>query len=213
MSSTITPLAPEARAAYSVFTIFPRRRYTADMLLQQLIPMQAHAAARAEHTRVWKDAAQQLTEAIDMVGKAVDAPLMFGRPVRRAACAITGDAIVAFEKAHTRFLPHDDHGRYTPEPGTEYPFSVSDIGRAAVQLLGPTWHAESLPWGVGAYIEEHGARQGYMLAVDGDGDLYLCDDARDGNRTYMTDASAADGLDTLATRVADLVLSRHTTTD
>ncbi|WP_031102400.1 hypothetical protein [Streptomyces sp. NRRL S-146] len=211
--NTATPLAPEARAAYGVFATFPRRRYAADMLVQRLIPMQAHASARAEHSRTWKDAARQLDGAVDAVGTAVDAPLVFGRPIRRAAVAIVVDAIVAFEKAHTRCLPHDDHGRYTPEAGTEYPFSVSDIGRAAVQLLGPDWHAESTPWGVGAFLQYQDEASGYLLLVDAegdpstDGDLYLADDSNSGSRTYLPGVSAADGLPALASLVADTVRS------
>ncbi|MFI1201681.1 hypothetical protein ACH4VR_19880 [Streptomyces sp. NPDC020883] len=211
--NTTTPLAPEARAAYGVFATFPRRRHAADMLVQRLIPMQAHASARAEHTRAWKDAAQQLADAIDTVGTAVDALFVFGRPIRRAAFAIILDAIVAFEKAHAAFLPCDDHGRYAPEPGTEYPFSVSDIGRAAVQILGPAWDAESTPWGVGAYLQHRDEVDGFLLCVDTegdpstDGDLYLADDADGGSRTYLPGVSAADGLPALASLIADTVRS------
>lgn len=166
MSSTLTPLAPEARAAYGVFATFPRRRSAADLLIERITLMQAYAAARAPYTRVWKEAASQLTGAIEATRTAVDTPLISGRPIRRAAVAIVVDAIVAFEKAHSRYLPHDDHGRYTPEPGTEYDFSVSDVGRAAVQILGPVWHAESTPWGVGAYLQLQDESDGYLLAVD-----------------------------------------------
>ncbi|WP_406153051.1 hypothetical protein OG217_05155 [Streptomyces sp. NBC_01023] len=209
MSSTLTPLAPEARAAYGVFATFPRRRSAADLLIERITLMQAYAAARAPYTRVWKEAASQLTGAIEATRTAVDTPLISGRPIRRAAVAIVVDAIVAFEKAHSRYLPHDDHGRYTPEPGTEYDFSVSDVGRAAVQILGPVWHAESTPWGVGAYLQLQDESDGYLLAVDteGDpsthGDLYLVDDM--GSRTYLPEACAADGLPALAELVATTV--------
>ncbi|WJV51718.1 hypothetical protein [Streptomyces flavofungini] len=116
------------------------------------------------------------------------------------------DAIVAFERAHAA-----DHGRHQPAPGTEYDFSISDIGRAAVQLLGTPWHAESLPWGVSAHIGEEGkSGGGYLLAVDEDGGLYIADDARGGSRTELDGASAADGLPALAARVADIVTSLHT---
>ncbi|GGW94772.1 hypothetical protein [Streptomyces noursei] len=211
--NTTTPLAPEARAAYGVFATFTRRRYAADLLIQRLIPMQVHALLRAEHSRAWKDAARQLDDAIDVVGTAVDAPIAFGRPIRQAAVAIILDTIVAFEEAHATCLPHDDHGRYTPEPGTEYPFSVSDIGRAAAQILGPDWHAESTPWGVGAFLQYQDETFGYMLLVDteGDpstnGDLYLTDDSNSGSRTYLPGVSAADGLPALASLVADTVRS------
>lgn len=217
--NTTTPLAPEARAAYGVFAAFPRRRYAADLLVQRLIPMRAHASARAEHTRAWKDAAQQLDGAVDAVDTAVDAPLVFGHPVRRAAVAIVLDAIVAFEKAHAAFLPLDDHGRYVPEPGTEYPFSVSDIGRAAVQILGPDWAAESTPWGVGAFLQYQDEAFGYLLLVDTDGaphahgDLYMADDSNNGSRTYLPGVTAADGLPALAARIADIVRDLHSAQD
>ncbi|MFE2157044.1 hypothetical protein ACFW9M_04435 [Streptomyces lydicus] len=211
MSSTVTPLAPEARAAYGVFAAFPRRRYAADLLVERIIPMQAYAAARAPHTRAWQEAAQRLAGAIAAVSTAVDTSLMFGRPARRVAVAIAVDAIVAFEKAHARYLPHDDHGRYTPDPGTEYPFSVSDIGRAAVQILGPDWHAESTPWGVGAFLQFQNEISGYLLGVDTegdpstDGDLYLSDDEDSGSRTYLPGVCASDGLPALAELVAHTV--------
>ncbi|MFD6783563.1 hypothetical protein [Streptomyces diastaticus] len=40
-------------------------------------------------------------------------------------------------------IPFDVLGRYNPAPGTEYPFSVSDIARATAHMLGPEWDTES----------------------------------------------------------------------
>ncbi|MFI1012600.1 hypothetical protein [Streptomyces sp. NPDC020965] len=107
-------------------------------------------------------------------------------------------------------LPCDDHGRYAPAPGTEYPFSVSDIGRATVQILGPDWHAESTPWGVAATVEHQGAPSvAYRLDVDRDGDLYVSVSADwgDESRVYLSDACSVDGLPALAHRVADALRS------
>ncbi|MGW4180378.1 hypothetical protein [Streptomyces rubiginosohelvolus] len=43
---------------------------------------------------------------------------------------------------------HAANGEHTPEPGTEYPFSVSDIVRAVSALLGDAWMAKSTgSWG------------------------------------------------------------------
>ncbi|WP_445517346.1 hypothetical protein [Streptomyces sp. NEAU-174] len=206
--NTVTTLVPEARAAYGVYATFPRRRYAADMLIERITPMQAHASARAENSRAWSTAAKQLSGAIDAVSAAIDTPLLGGRPIRRAATAIALDAILAFETAHATSLPYDDHGRYNPAPGTEYQFSVSDIGRATVQLLGPDWHAESTPWGVGARLARDGEpRSTFTLGVDEiDDDLYVRSDLIK-STVYLSDACAVDGLDVLAARVADTVRS------
>ncbi|MDI3409284.1 hypothetical protein [Streptomyces cavernicola] len=209
MSSAISPLAPKARAAYSAYAT---RRDLADELADCLDAMHEYASNR-NGTYLWDQAVWHLAHATEAIAFVSVAPRKDRRDRHRIAATVTMSAILAFERAYAMSLSYDEHGRYNPAPGSEYPFSVSDIGRATVQILGSTWHAESLPWGVGAYIEEQGEAQGYTLAVDGDGDLYLGDDARGGDRTYMTDASAADGLDTLAERIADLVLSLHTTTD
>ncbi|MFE6461489.1 hypothetical protein ACFVP0_29015 [Streptomyces cinereoruber] len=119
-------------------------------------------------------------------------------------------------------LPHDEHGRYSPIPGTEYPFSISDVARAAVVLLGPDWHAESGSFGVTAIITGPYIG-GFGLLVDGDGDLcieftrYEEDDwpespeLPDGVESYFGGvflseaASASDGLDFLAAQVTAAV--------
>ncbi|MFJ6252639.1 MULTISPECIES: hypothetical protein [unclassified Streptomyces] len=119
-------------------------------------------------------------------------------------------------------LPHDEHGRYSPIPGTEYPFSVSDVARAVVVLLGPDWHAESGSFGTAAIIAGPYIG-GFGLLVDGDGDLciefaqYEEDDwpespelpdgiGRYSEGVYLSEAaSASDGLDFLAAQVAAAV--------
>ncbi|MEV0437700.1 hypothetical protein AB0I84_40910 [Streptomyces spectabilis] len=208
MSSTISPLAPAARASHGAYATL-RRQCHADELIDRLKAMREYAAERTT-VPLWEMAVQHLDRATRAVASAQAAPRKDRKAEHRVAVTITMSAILAFERAHDVTLPYDEHGRYRPKPGTEYPFSVSDIAHAAVQILGPDWEAEALPWGVGARIEEEGDEQGYTLAVDADGDLYLCDDARGGSRTYM-DGCAADGLAALAERVADLVLSLHTT--
>ncbi|GHG80676.1 hypothetical protein [Streptomyces griseocarneus] len=204
MNTEVTPLAPAARAAYGVYATFPRRRDAATELAARLDRMLAYASARARMA-VWARVVPQLDSAVADVQTA--ATTRRGRrALTRTARQTAQAAIEAFERAYAASLPYDDHGRYHPAPGTEYPFSVSDIGRAAVQLLGPDWHAESTPWGVGACIEhedEPGAN--FLLAVDEDGDLYLWANLRGESRTYLTDVSSAFGLPAVAARVADAV--------
>ncbi|MFE0058750.1 hypothetical protein [Streptomyces sp. NPDC059003] len=206
-------IATKARMALGAYVAAPVRE-AEDALHGSLQDMWGYAyfatenADGPEWARLGKELGtcmQELTTAAQVPG---DGP--------RHVTESTAMLITGFERA-ARLplapLPYDGHGRYAPAPGTEYPFAVSDIGRAAVQILGPTWHAESLPWGVGAYIEEEGEAFGYKLGVDEDGDLYVADDARGGNHTDLDYTCSADGLDALAQRVADLLLSLHTTTD
>ncbi|WP_370418953.1 hypothetical protein AB8O64_10885 [Streptomyces sp. QH1-20] len=205
MSSTTIPLASEARAACGAYVRL-HRRDIADILTDRLGSMEKHASARAQ-APAWNEAARHLRAATEAIASA-SATGKDHRALRRTAAIMTLSAILAFEHAHLVSLPYDDHGRYHPAPGTEYPFSISDIGRAAVQLLGPDWHAESTPWGVGATIEhkdEPGAH--FLLGVDEDGDLYVSANLRDESRTYLTDVCSAVGLPALAALVADTVHS------
>ncbi|MFK0279477.1 hypothetical protein ACIQVL_03250 [Streptomyces sp. NPDC090499] len=108
---------------------------------------------------------------------------------------------------------YDEHGNYTPEPGYEYPFSVSDIARATAKLLGQGWTAESGSFGTsgtvfGPYVAK------FVFSVDYEGELcigfshYEDDDfppapLPEGVRDYdeglfLEGASATDGLDHLA---------------
>ncbi|RLU79915.1 hypothetical protein CTZ27_35775 [Streptomyces griseocarneus] len=209
MNTDVTPFAPAARAAYGVYAAFPRHHDAAAELAARLDRMLAYASARTQ-TGVWAKVVPQLDSAIADVRTAATTRWGRRRALTRTARQTVRAAIEAFERAYavSFSFPYDDHGRYNPVPGTEYPFSVSDIGRAAVQLLGPDWHAESTPWGVGAVIEHvdmPGAR--FLLAVDEDGDLYICSNLRDDSCTYLTDACSAFGLPALAALVADTVRS------
>ncbi|GBQ04370.1 hypothetical protein SSP531S_58640 [Streptomyces spongiicola] len=112
----------------------------------------------------------------------------------------------------------DEHGNYTPAPGTEYPFSISDTARATAQLLGRGWTAESGYWGVtGALTGPYTAE--FEFVVDYQGDLTLAytlcvadgfpdspelpEGAKEcGDGVYLELACAADGLDRLAERSA-----------
>ncbi|MGW2421495.1 hypothetical protein ACWC0C_19975 [Streptomyces sp. NPDC001709] len=112
----------------------------------------------------------------------------------------------------------DEHGNYTPAPGTEYPFSISDIARATAKLLGQGWTAESGYWGVtGALVGPYVAE--FEFVVDYQGELtltytpYSVDGFPDdpelpegvkecGEGVYLELASVADGLDNLAERSA-----------
>lgn len=112
----------------------------------------------------------------------------------------------------------DENGNYTPAPGTEYPFSISDIARATARLLGQGWTAESGYWGVsGALAGPYTAE--FEFVVDYQGDLTLTytqyeddgfpdspelpDGVKEcGEGVYLELASAADGLDNLAERSA-----------
>jgi hypothetical protein len=109
-------------------------------------------------------------------------------------------------------------GNYTPAPGTEYPFSVSDIAHATARVLGDGWMAEAGYWGTTGYVcGPEGVT--FVFRVDDDGDLCIEFEASyrdeapkgpalpDGVRSYwggviLESASAVDGLDHLAQRSA-----------
>ncbi|KNE78790.1 hypothetical protein AB0B04_18915 [Streptomyces xinghaiensis] len=107
-----------------------------------------------------------------------------------------------------------------PAPGTEYPFSISDIAHATAQLLGEGWSAESGPWGTSGVVSSpYPTGTGFEFLVDYECDLvihyerYACDafpenpelprdvHACDGG-IYLGAACAADGLEDLARRSA-----------
>ncbi|WP_326581851.1 hypothetical protein OIE69_44320 (plasmid) [Actinacidiphila glaucinigra] len=100
--------------------------------------------------------------------------------------------------------PDQELTSYEPAPGTEYPYSVSDIARAAAKLLGPGYHAESGHWGVtGAITGPHG--QSITIGVDHEGDLYV---KRGSDQiTYLPDACAAYSVESNADAVAKAVLA------
>ncbi|MEU2969018.1 hypothetical protein ABZ687_29075 [Streptomyces ardesiacus] len=114
---------------------------------------------------------------------------------------------------------YDEHGNYTPAPGTEYPFSISDIARATARLLGPGWSAESGYWGVTGVVSGHLCAADFEFLIDGDGDLCISydhfvadgfpetpelpDEVKDyAEGVYLPTACSAHGLDALAERSA-----------
>ncbi|MGW4221481.1 hypothetical protein ACWEJZ_31250 [Streptomyces bacillaris] len=116
---------------------------------------------------------------------------------------------------------YDEHGRYSPAPGTEYPYSVADIAYATARATGPHWTAEALPWGISATL--HGPYTAHFtLLIDVEGDLCLTYDraAADGwpdtpdlppaahayaAGIYLPDATSTDDLDDLAQQLAAAV--------
>ncbi|MEV8535666.1 hypothetical protein [Streptomyces sp. NPDC051211] len=98
--------------------------------------------------------------------------------------------------------------RYDPAPGSEYPFSISDIARQAVKILGDGWHAESGYWGVvGEITAPDGAR--FVVGVDHEGDLYV-HALKNTDPTFLLDyfdcISAFDGLEEVTKRVVAVIL-------
>ncbi|MFF8431748.1 hypothetical protein ACF07Y_42815 [Streptomyces sp. NPDC016566] len=107
---------------------------------------------------------------------------------------------------------------YHPAPGTEYPFSISDIAYATAKLLGDGWMAESGPWGISGVVAGPYSTE-ITFCIDYEADLvieyrYSTDDdfpdkpeLPDGVVTsdagvYLELACAGDGLDMLADRAA-----------
>ncbi|MFH8439313.1 hypothetical protein ACH4A3_29330 [Streptomyces sp. NPDC018007] len=113
------------------------------------------------------------------------------------------------------------NSEYTPEPGTEYPFSVSDIARAVSAFLGDAWIAESGHWGTtgslsGPFIAS------FTFLVDEEGDLLMTFDRMEGDAwpesptlpegfhecdggVHLELAAACDGLEHLAEKYAAAV--------
>ncbi|MFF0133301.1 hypothetical protein ACFYTG_47835 [Streptomyces mirabilis] len=198
MRITIAPHAPEARAAHGGYTAFPVR--VAPLLAMRLTVMREYAAAR-NHVAVWADTAKQVHEAIAAV---CFAQVGRRRKYRRIASRVALDAIVAYEKAYAVSLSRDAAGHHHPEPGTEYPFAVSDIGRAAADLLGDEWFADSGSWGVRAYLLADGENDGYTLAVSDSGVLHV-ETLPEARRTDVVDVWSSDKLGDIAARVADTI--------
>ncbi|MFJ1552779.1 hypothetical protein [Streptomyces mirabilis] len=107
-------------------------------------------------------------------------------------------------------VPFDEHGRYNPAPGTEYPL-ISDIGRAAARLLGPNWQARSLAWGVGSHLQRDGdgwaaPTASFTLAACRDSDdLYVERRDVDDEAPHVLEAADSDGLDAVAEVVAKTI--------
>ncbi|KNE81387.1 hypothetical protein AB0B04_18860 [Streptomyces xinghaiensis] len=112
-----------------------------------------------------------------------------------------------------------DTAPYHPAPGTEFPFSISDIAHATAHLLGEDWNAESRPWGISGALSgpfltpfdllvnkedelviEYTTRYAYD-ALPAKPDLpqetYACDGG-----VYLRLAHPAHGLEELAQRAA-----------
>ncbi|MFD0440607.1 hypothetical protein [Streptomyces chartreusis] len=198
MRITIAPHAPEARAAHGGYSAFPVR--VAPLLAMRLTVMREYAASR-NHMAVWADTAKQVHEAIAAV---CFAQVARRRKYRRIASRVALDAIVAYETAYAVSLSRDEAGHYHPEPGTEYPFAVSDIGRAAADLLGNEWFADSGSWGVRAYLQADGESDGYTLAVSDSGVLHI-ETLPEAHRTDVVDVWSSDRLGDIAARVADTI--------
>ncbi|GAB2883328.1 hypothetical protein GCM10027074_59840 [Streptomyces deserti] len=198
MRITIAPHAPEARAALGGYSAFPVR--VAPLLAMRLTVMREYAASR-NHLAVWADTAKQVHEAIAAV---CFAQVGRRRKYRRIASRVALDAIVAYEKAYANSLSRDAAGYYHPEPGTEFPFAVSDIGRAAADLLGEEWSADSGSWGVRAYLQADDEDHGYTLAVSDSGVLHVVT-LPEGRRIDVVDVWSSDRLGDIAARVADTI--------
>lgn len=198
MRITIAPHAVEARAALGGYSALPVR--VAPLLAMRLTVMREYAATR-NHIAVWADAAKQVHEAIAAV---CFAQVARRRKFRRIAGHVALNAIVAYEKAYAVSLSRDAAGRYHPEPGTEFPFAVSDIGRAAADVLGEEWFAESGAWGVRAYLQVDGENEGYTLAVTDGGVLHV-ETLPEARRIDLVFVWSSDRLGDIAARVADTI--------
>ncbi|MCT9075269.1 hypothetical protein [Streptomyces fulvoviolaceus] len=198
MRITTAPHAIEARHAHGGYSAFPIR--VAPLLAMRLTVMREYAAHR-NHVAVWADTAKQVHEAIAAV---CFAQVARRRKYRRIASRVALNAIVAYEKAYVVTLSRDEAGHYHPEPGTEFPFAVSDIGRAAADLLGAQWSAEPGCWGVRGYLQADGENFGYTLAVTDSGVLHI-ETLPEAHRTDLVGVWPSDGLADIAARVADTI--------
>ncbi|MCD9904550.1 hypothetical protein LUR56_39750 [Streptomyces sp. MT29] len=133
----------------------------------------------------------------------------------------TGHSVPDLIAAPAERPQYAENGEHTPEPGTEYPFSVSDITRAVSALLGDDWFAESGTWGTtGSLSGPYTAS--FTFKVDHDGDLLMTfdrmtddgwpeaptlpEDFYDGlEGVHLTTACSADGLEHLAVQYAAAV--------
>jgi hypothetical protein len=170
----------------------------------RLTVMREYAANR-NHIAVWADTFEQVHGAISAV---CFAQVTRRRKYRRIASRVALDAIVAYEEAYSLSLARDAAGHHHPEPGTEFPFAVSDIGRAAADLLGDEWSADSGSWGVRSYLQADGDDDGYTLAVSDRGVLYV-ELLPVAHRINLVDVWSNDGLGNIAARVADTIREAH----
>ncbi|MEU6379603.1 hypothetical protein [Streptomyces sp. NPDC046909] len=203
MQPAVAPLAPAARAAHGGYSAYPVR--LAPLLITRLTEIGAYASARC-HLAVWAETADLVDDARAAVCLAHLAPLGRRRKYRAFASRIVLDAITAYEEAYTLSLLLDAAGHYHPEPGTEFPYSVSDIGRAAADLLGDKWSADSGSWGVRSYLQADGENNGYALAVSDSGVLHIETlPLPEAHRVDLFAVWPCDGLGNVAARVADAI--------
>ncbi|MEU6357582.1 hypothetical protein ABZ896_51195 [Streptomyces sp. NPDC047072] len=199
-------IAPEARAAYGGYCVFPMR--LAPLLVMRLTEMREYALTLS-FIDVWADTAEQLDDAIASVCFAHAAPLGRRRKYRSIAGRVVLDTIGAYEKAFSDSFLDDATGHYHPEPGTEYPFAVSDIGRAAADLLGDEWSADPGAWGTRAYLQADGESNGYTLAVSDSGVLHI-ETHSAAHRTEFFGVWPSDGLGDIAARVTATIRELRT---
>ncbi|MEU5978494.1 hypothetical protein [Streptomyces sp. NPDC047315] len=106
---------------------------------------------------------------------------------------------------HAPATPHtaEQHAPQ-PAPGTEHPFSVSDIAHATAKRLGTGWRAQPGPHGTTGTIQGPDGKS-YLLAVGDIGNMtpqmYV---QHDDDQSPMWDTEG-ESLATLAHRVADIV--------
>ncbi|WP_416969414.1 hypothetical protein [Streptomyces sp. 4F14] len=198
MLTVSAPHAAEALSAHRSYTAFPIR--VAPLLTTHLTAMREYAE-RQSHIALWADTACQVHYAICAVCFSQSEL----RPkYRRIAGRVVLNAIVAYEEAYVGSLARDEAGEYHPAPGTEYTFSISDIARAAADLLGEKWCADSGAWGVRGYLQADGESHGYTLGVALSGVLHV-ETSPEGDGRDLFDVCSADRLSSLAVRVADAI--------
>ncbi|MGW6569828.1 hypothetical protein [Streptomyces sp. NPDC054975] len=209
-------LLAASKAALDAFTAAPDSPDMALGLARSLTDLAVHTNSYdhvdAELAGRWLDAYWAATDAQNGV-KAIRIVQAAAQPVTESdvdavhrgfsyAMAIFEDAARTTGAAP---LPYDKHGRYSPAPGTEYPFSISDIARRAVVILGPCWTAESGFMGVSGTISAPDSTT-YLLAVGDLGDtvpeLYV---ELDGGQHCIHGVWSGDGVQAIAQEVALLI--------
>ncbi|MFD5790476.1 hypothetical protein ACFWH1_28120 [Streptomyces sp. NPDC127037] len=119
----------------------------------------------------------------------------------------------------TTVAPVTVQGDDGPPPGTEFPFSISDVARAVARRLGDGWSVETGSWGMTATVTSPDGID-FKFYVDEEDDLIveywpgddfpespeLAADFREcDNGIYLELARHSDGLDHLAGRYAEAI--------
>ncbi|MCX5182590.1 hypothetical protein [Streptomyces sp. NBC_00268] len=182
------------------------------------------AAAAQEFAAKWRSAATAAETAPALSCSEIDALARLFRVVGvpDAADEWTSEHIASETECHGHPAPdpalYYTQGNYTPAPGTEYAFSISDIARATAKLLGDGWMAESGSWGITGVVAGPYSTE-FTFCIDYEDDLvieyqYSTDDdfpkkpelpdgvLRCDAGVYLEEASSAKGLDALAERSA-----------